>query len=94
MVAFLLYLLCACSFVESCVFTGKCLLLEVALVVKNLPANTRDTSVCYSSWATKSWTRLRVCVLVHAHRHTHTHAHLLFVKWQTAYLVKSYALFY
>ena len=35
-----------------------------------------------------------VCVLVHAHRHTHTHAHLLFVKWQTAYLVKSYALFY
>ena len=33
-----------------------------------------------------------VCVLVHAHIHTHTH--LLFVKWQTAYLVERYALFY
>ena len=33
-----------------------------------------------------------VCVLVHAHMHTHTH--LLFVKWQTAYLVERYALFY
>ena len=33
------FTVCMCSFVESCVFPSKYLLLQVALVVKHLPAN-------------------------------------------------------
>ena len=82
------FTVCMCSFVESCVFPSKYLLFQVALVVKHLPANARDTLVCYSLWGHRELDTLESV-------HTRTpHTHLLFIKWQTAYLVKRYAVFY
>ena len=89
-----MFIVCMCSFVESCVFTSKYLLFQVALVVKHLPANARDTLVCYSSWGHKELDTLESVRASCTRTRTHTHTYLLFIKWQIVYLVKRYALFY